>query len=1231
MKVTICFDDVKVIVPCVKVSTNTTMTNEEYLKVSDVILNAVSRYKKATGKTNNCLINVVKLQTVRDGGILDPDDFIQEVVEDKEILIAIYEEYLNGILLSSNNNQTMSSISSTLNNNINNSNMLDHTTTTKSNSLNNSSISNASTISTNGSYAGNSIYNPNNATNTIQRVSTANSTSNNRNSTLLQNQVVVTQNDFANTNSTSNQSNLKVKSGSESCIYKSLNDYLNQTKNVNNPTSTTTTNNTTNKMPTTTTTEMDNKNSYFNRVSSNRQSVVKNENQQWSTGLNYASATSYSNNGSNINLTSEQIFTISLPIDPSHPGPLGIHVIPSFDANTQREMGLIVQKVEPGGKVAQDGRMRDGDRILEINRNSLIGVDFLRAQDILRDAIRLSSQTHSLEFKLFRLFSNIEVSHLENEDDLLMIDDEIPAERAIGVENENKENEQNSSLTPNEVSNSNNTNINLLNTKKLGKKIAVQLVKGPQGLGFKLAARDNCNPGEYSPIYIKSILPKGAAVTDGRLQRGDRLLEVNRADMTVKSLHEAVNVLRNTKLGSTVEIVVSRQMLPGSSNNTQSTVSSTLLPREMDEPAESNGLSFQNHNDEETNQPDSTQNQTSEMDEKMPEKPKPKKPKRELLTFEIAFNDTGSAGLGVSVKGKTKRLDDSECSIDLGIFVKTVINGGAASKDGRLRPNDQLININGFSLLGKSNEEAMLILRDAMQYESNPGFIELTVSRKCKLDQSVKTLENDEEEEMENNNNNNQKQEMFITSPEKRSPNKQIVKVVKHGENVVAASTTSRERNREQNTNSRFNRDAPARRSMSEKRTKLGHVPSHLASIKQAGIVDKMANHLSGSNNVQVTRRSQTANILHAENSSSTDIPIQIEKKSELQSAAIKDDIFNRIGSFESVVNRANVISNEPCGQNGAYNNSQNYTQTNVSNFCTINRKDRSKHGQFYQQQPNYQQTYAPPQYNHNQQQQQQVVQPARRSISMESIPSNVAPQETQISNNQARVEKIHHINNNANMYQKFGTVSGYTQHSRPGIDAQNTFSSPTKTNDVLAVEAAAAAQALANNRMRAVNRSFRTAVDKSFDVNGGHNSNNNEKDMADYKRQQQQQPATRIQSFKQKEAQNTPNVAKTNNQEIPELSRKKSKEGHGHRKGIIGTFQNLFKHSSNTSSKSGEKKSDTSQSSTPSSKPSVELLNYNKRTSDVVFDQAQQSVVPNKNNKFQVLSNNAPVINTRF
>lgn len=95
---------------------------------------------------------------------------------------------------------------------------------------------------------------------------------------------------------------------------------------------------------------------------------------------------------------------------------------------------------------------------------------------------------------------------------------------------------------------------------------------------------------------------------------------------------------------------------------------------------------------------------------------------REILTLHIPVHDTEKAGLGVSVKGKTGSGNSSGGSGgsgskhdgDLGIFVKSVLHGGAASRDGRLKMNDQLLSVNGVSLLGQSNAEAMDTLRRAM-------------------------------------------------------------------------------------------------------------------------------------------------------------------------------------------------------------------------------------------------------------------------------------------------------------------------------------------------------------------------------------------------------------------------------------------------------------------------------------------------------------------------------------
>lgn len=556
---------------------------------------------------------------------------------------------------------------------------------------------------------------------------------------------------------------------------------------------------------------------YFSRVNSNRQSSVRNN--EWSTTSNNESQNSTPT--SHIN-GATKVLTIVLDEYHGAPQTLGIHVVPTYDQSSQCDMGLLIQRIEPNARVATDGRIQQGDRIVEINGASLIGVDFTRAQELLREAIGHSNQFANgrLEFKLVRDGYNEEENERPIEaDENMVYHDEQELQYAINKQNfldpENKENniemfnsssQHNNSSHGNNNTNSNNNgtnkttdssflnnnpssvNMSALNTKKLGKKVSVQLVKGPQGLGFKLAARDNCSQGEFSPIYIKNILPKGAAITDGRLQRGDRLLAVNQQDMTHKTLHEAVNILRNTKLGSCVEIVVSRQMtVQQNQGQMESTVEQSCNSQQETATATSSPTIFVSQLKQAPNSTEYSANGNNHNNNK-----------RHMLTFEIALNDTGSAGLGVSVKGKTKRIEENDCSIDLGIFIKTVINGGAASKDGQLKANDQLININGYSLLGKSNEEAMLILREAMQVESRPGHIELTVSRKVKTTTPEHKL-------------------VASVSAETTIPEvKAIVKVIQHGAQQIEIEQTKQ-------GPSRFSRDAPNRRSMSEKRTKIGH------------------------------------------------------------------------------------------------------------------------------------------------------------------------------------------------------------------------------------------------------------------------------------------------------------------------------------------------------------------------------------------------------------------------
>lgn len=67
---------------------------------------------------------------------------------------------------------------------------------------------------------------------------------------------------------------------------------------------------------------------------------------------------------------------------PNEIGPLGIHVVPCSEDGR-----LIVQGIEPGGRVDRDGRLAVGDEIVEINGYDLVQVKFNKAQEIFKEAL----------------------------------------------------------------------------------------------------------------------------------------------------------------------------------------------------------------------------------------------------------------------------------------------------------------------------------------------------------------------------------------------------------------------------------------------------------------------------------------------------------------------------------------------------------------------------------------------------------------------------------------------------------------------------------------------------------------------------------------------------------------------------------------------------------------------------------------------------------------------------
>ncbi|XP_054088433.1 partitioning defective 3 homolog isoform X3 [Zeugodacus cucurbitae] len=442
--------------------------------------------------------------------------------------------------------------------------------------------------------------------------------------------------------------------------------------------------------------------------------------------------------------------------------PLGLTAIP----DNEHGGGLLVQHVEPGSR-AERGRLRRGDRILEINGTKLIGLTEGKVQDYLRRSLEASE----LRVRVLRASggngngSNANqrsVSKSRRRDS--KVAEMIEAEEKMASTVETKVATVSPTRKPHTAPVG--TSLQVANTRKLGRKIEIVLKKGPNGLGFSVTTRDN-PAGGHCPIYIKNILPRGAAIEDGRLKPGDRLLEVDGVPMTGKTQTDVVSILRATQPGATVRLVVSRQQELADQDereinyeekerdvmNTPPKPPAPVLPSSLQKQQQQdklpNGVTksnsarslFEQHQQQAQYQLNESQHFIDAGSESAASSDSLQAGiawrSREVLTLHIPVHDTEKAGLGVSVKGKTSSNSNSSNNSmkhdgDLGIFVKNVIHGGAASRDGRLRMNDQLLSVNGVSLLGQNNAEAMETLRRAMVNNpgKHPGMITLSVARK---------------------------------------------------------------------------------------------------------------------------------------------------------------------------------------------------------------------------------------------------------------------------------------------------------------------------------------------------------------------------------------------------------------------------------------------------------------------------------------------------------------------
>ncbi|KAM8880008.1 multiple PDZ domain protein isoform 2-T3 [Spinachia spinachia] len=242
----------------------------------------------------------------------------------------------------------------------------------------------------------------------------------------------------------------------------------------------------------------------------------------------------------------------------------------------------------------------------------------------------------------------------------------------------------------------------------------VELEKGESGLGFSILDYQDPEDATKTVLVIRSLVPGGVADQDGRLLPGDRLMFVDENNLEGSSLDYAVYVLKSTGYGPVhigvakplpLELCggltpISERSLQASCDDNQSEIS--LLDEATE--ADSNTCNSEDINSIVQPRYSSTENQPRHRFHNMGDDYRQRAPPLPPRTsFERTITVVrGNRSLGMSVSA----IKDGS-----GMLVRSVVQGGSVSQDGRLGVGDAILAINGETTTNLTNARARAALR----------------------------------------------------------------------------------------------------------------------------------------------------------------------------------------------------------------------------------------------------------------------------------------------------------------------------------------------------------------------------------------------------------------------------------------------------------------------------------------------------------------------------------------
>ncbi|XP_043746571.1 multiple PDZ domain protein isoform X6 [Cervus elaphus] len=360
-------------------------------------------------------------------------------------------------------------------------------------------------------------------------------------------------------------------------------------------------------------------------------------------------------------------------------------------------LGVIVRSIIHGGAISRDGRIAVGDCILCINEESTISLTNAQARALLRRHSLIGPDI-KITYVPAEYLEEFKISLGQQSGGIMALD--IFASytgRDIPELPEREEGEGEESDLQNAAYSNWNQPRRVELWREPSKSLGISIVGG-RGMGSRLS-----NGEVMRGIFIKHVLEDSPAGKNGTLKPGDRIVEVDGMDLRDASHEQAVEAIR--KAGNPVvfmvQSIINRPRVPSQSESESEKPplchSPPPPPPVLAEMSGDHALSSANETSEDVDEEDEFGYSWKNIRERYGN-----------LTGELHMIELekGRSGLGLSLAGNKDRSRMS-------VFIVGIDPNGAAGKDGQLQIADELLEINGQILYGRSHQNASSIIKCA--------------------------------------------------------------------------------------------------------------------------------------------------------------------------------------------------------------------------------------------------------------------------------------------------------------------------------------------------------------------------------------------------------------------------------------------------------------------------------------------------------------------------------------